>query len=151
MNIELANRLIQLRKDHHFSQEELAEKLGISRQAISKWERAESSPDTDNLILLSQLYQISIDELLLLTKNKQPADSLTPQQLKTEDASSPAETPVTSKSKILYILDGVYPILVSVIYLAIGFIFNKWHPGWLIFLTIPIYYGITDSLAKAKD
>ena len=53
MNIELANRLLQYRKNSGLSQEELAEKLGISRQSISKWERAEASPDTDNIIELS--------------------------------------------------------------------------------------------------
>ena len=53
MNIEIANRLVNLRKSNNLSQEALAEKLGISRQAVSKWERAEASPDTDNLILLA--------------------------------------------------------------------------------------------------
>lgn len=64
MNIEIANRLVNLRKSNNLSQEALAEKLGISRQAVSKWERAEASPDTDNLILLARLYNISLDELL---------------------------------------------------------------------------------------
>ena len=64
MNIEIANRLAKLRKEKGYSQEELAEKLGLSRQAVSKWERAESSPDTDNLICLAKLYNISLDELL---------------------------------------------------------------------------------------
>ena len=57
MNIEIANRLVNLRKSHNLSQEALAEKLGISRQAVSKWERAEASPDTDNLIMLARLYE----------------------------------------------------------------------------------------------
>ncbi|MBO5208559.1 MAG: helix-turn-helix domain-containing protein [Lachnospiraceae bacterium] len=64
MNIEIANRLVGLRKANNLSQEALAEKLGISRQAVSKWERAEASPDTDNLILLARLYGVSLDELL---------------------------------------------------------------------------------------
>lgn len=64
MNIEIANRLVQLRKSNNLSQEALAEKLGISRQAVSKWERAEASPDTDNIILLARLYGVSLDELL---------------------------------------------------------------------------------------
>ena len=64
MNIETANRLYELRKKNGLSQEELADKLGISRQAVSKWERAEASPDTDNLILLAKLYNVSLDELL---------------------------------------------------------------------------------------
>lgn len=65
MNIEIANKLLQLRKEKGLSQEQLAQKLGISRQAVSKWERAEASPDTDNLIELAKLYDISLDELLL--------------------------------------------------------------------------------------
>ncbi len=64
MNLEVANKLLNLRKKNNLSQEELAEKLGISRQAISKWERGDASPDTDNLIQLSNLYRVSLDELL---------------------------------------------------------------------------------------
>ena len=64
MTIEIADRLIKLRKNHGYSQEELADKLGLSRQAVSKWERAEASPDTDNLICLAKLYDVSLDELL---------------------------------------------------------------------------------------
>ena len=64
MNIELANRLYEYRKQSGLSQEELAEKLGISRQSVSKWERAESCPDTDNLIELAKIYNVSLDELV---------------------------------------------------------------------------------------
>jgi len=64
MDIETANRLLQYRKKHNLSQEELANKIGVSRQAVSKWERAEASPDTDNLILLAEIYGVSLDELL---------------------------------------------------------------------------------------
>ena len=64
MDYTTADRLIKLRKKSGYSQEELAERLNISRQAISKWERAESLPDTENLIALAALYGISLDELL---------------------------------------------------------------------------------------
>lgn len=64
MNIETANRLLQYRKKMNLSQEELAARIGVSRQAVSKWERAEASPDTDNLILLADIYGVSLDELL---------------------------------------------------------------------------------------
>jgi HTH-type transcriptional regulator/antitoxin HipB len=64
MNIETANRLLQFRKKHNLSQEELASKIGVSRQAVSKWERAEASPDSDNLVLLAEIYGVSLDELL---------------------------------------------------------------------------------------
>jgi len=64
MDYKMADRLIELRKKKGYSQDELAEKLNISRQAVSKWERAESFPDTENLIALSRLYNISLDRLV---------------------------------------------------------------------------------------
>ena len=71
MNLEIASRLVALRKENNLSQEALAEKLGISRQAVSKWERAEASPDTDNLIALAKLYHVSLDELLKIHEDSE--------------------------------------------------------------------------------
>ncbi len=64
MNVQTAQHLADLRRSKGYSQETLARELGLSRQAVSKWERAESSPDTDNLIALAKLYGVSLDELL---------------------------------------------------------------------------------------
>ena len=64
MNIETANRLYEYRKSNNLSQEELAERIGVSRQAVSKWENGTSEPSTANLIALSKLYGISLDELV---------------------------------------------------------------------------------------
>ena len=64
MNIEFSNRLVLLRKQNGYSQDSLASALNISRQAISKWERGEASPDTDNLIALAMLYKVSLDVLV---------------------------------------------------------------------------------------
>lgn len=69
MNVEIAERLAARRKMAGLSQEALAEKLGVSRQAVSKWERSESSPDTDNLIALAKLYGVSLDELLYVDES----------------------------------------------------------------------------------
>lgn len=64
MDLATAQRLVDRRKAAGLSQEALAAQLGVSRQAVSKWERSESSPDTDNLIALAALYGVSLDELL---------------------------------------------------------------------------------------
>ena len=64
MNLEIATRLVGLRKANKLSQEALAEKLGISRQAVSKWENGTSDPSTANLIALAKLYGVSAEELL---------------------------------------------------------------------------------------
>ena len=62
--MKFQEKISQIRKDKGLSQEELAEKLGVSRQAVAKWEAGLSYPDVDNLILLSSLFQISIDSML---------------------------------------------------------------------------------------
>ena len=64
MNIETAKRLYEYRKAHGYSQEELAAKIGVSRQAISKWERGVSDPSTTNLLSLANLYGFKVDEIL---------------------------------------------------------------------------------------
>ena len=64
MNIETANRLLKYRKLHNFSQEELAEKIGVSRQAVSKWESGLSDPNTTNLISLGRLFGVTAESLL---------------------------------------------------------------------------------------
>lgn len=264
MNIEIANRMVQLRKKQGLSQEELAEKLGISRQAVSKWERAESSPDTDNLILLARLYQISLDDLLKTdgpVENRDPEGIVgekgekislelpkVPDQEETSatensqkgaqpflempseesvkeaaerlqkqaeqmrngranfngentEPSQPQQSaekpePDFSQESVAYSnpipeeprrhsisnqmigicvvallvcvmlwmllnikwvlvlgclllcpilartchLEGVYPILITILYLILGFLFDLWHPGWMLYLTIPIFY-----------
>ena len=82
MTIEIADRLVKLRKKYGYSQEELADKLGLSRQAVSKWERAEASPDTDNLICLAKLYGVSLDELLATDED---IDTIVKEQVKEEE------------------------------------------------------------------
>ena len=59
MDLAMAQRLVDRRKAAGLSQEALAAQLDVSRQAVSKWERSESSPDTDNLIALAALYGVS--------------------------------------------------------------------------------------------
>lgn len=58
------NRLQVLRKEKGMSQEKLAENIGVSRQAVAKWEAGQSYPDIDRLIGLSDLFRISIDRLI---------------------------------------------------------------------------------------
>ena len=99
MNIETATRLYEYRKAHGYSQEELAAKIGVSRQAISKWERSESSPDTDNLIALAQLYGVSLDTLLMgdeePAKQEPEADNTAAENSETAEEAAVTETEST--------------------------------------------------------
>lgn len=60
----LADKIIHLRKRNGWTQEELAEKLNVSRQAVSKWEGAQSIPDMDKILQMSRLFEVSVDYLL---------------------------------------------------------------------------------------
>lgn len=62
--MNIGERLYELRKEKHLSQEEVAEKLDVTRQTISKWETNQSTPDFDKIKPLCNLYGISADELL---------------------------------------------------------------------------------------
>jgi len=60
----LSENLTILRKRHHYSQETAAEKIGVSRQALAKWETGESIPDIDKCMRMAELYKVSLDDLV---------------------------------------------------------------------------------------
>lgn len=191
MNLKTAERLRYYRKKYNYSQEELAEKIGVSRQAVSKWERGEASPDTDNLIALAEIYQISLDELIKgsaapreepstpntdhvsfdggIHVNAKNGDQVhvawdgihvdTPDAhvhidkngISVEDGASghifaPEETTATHR----FLKHFPYPIVTVMAYILFGVldIFGGWAFGWLIFLTIPLYYTLIDAVFK---
>lgn len=139
MNLTIANRLVELRQALGLSQETLASSLGVSRQAVSKWERGESSPDTDNLIALANLYHISLDALLLGEGALFPSESEPPPAF---DDGGAAERRRRKRAFLRF----PYPVFLTLCYLWLGFMFKLWHPAWLIFLTIPIYYGMVSGM-----
>lgn len=226
MNIEIANRLLQYRKRMGLSQEELAEKIGVSRQAVSKWERAEASPDTDNLIELSKVYGVTLDEMLrggaeeAQTAEESAADKM--ENTASSDNNTEVETETDSydggfnindngdrvhigfdgihvhdkhgkkvdvsrsgifveengEQKVYTGADGhihkssdvlekeqeharvhgniwmklPYPIVAVIAYVLFG-VFNVmggWAYGWIVFLTIPLYYTLVEAVLKRK-
>ena len=77
-----SDKLIALRKKAGWSQEELAERLNVSRQSVSKWESAQSMPDIDKILQLSSLFSVTTDCLLKDTQDDtQPAAAQTPSPL----------------------------------------------------------------------
>lgn len=144
MDLMTANRLQQLRKANGYSQDVLAEKLGISRQAVSKWERAESSPSVDNLLDLAKLYGITVDEMLNTDGDKVV--------IKTQN-----NTKKDIKGKLKSLISkandfGIYPelarklvkfpffLVITILYVVLCFVTKLWHPLWIMFLALPIYY-----------
>ena len=74
--MEFSNRIIQARKDKGLSQEALAELVGVSRQAVSKWETGESKPDVDKLMALCSTLELSMDELCLGIQSPHPQSEI---------------------------------------------------------------------------
>ena len=227
MNVEIAQRLAELRRERGFSQEGLAEQLGLSRQAVSKWERAESAPDMGNLIALADLYEVTLDELLRVSpevaddvrfESQERAESVETEAAAAAEAAlaaaaraeaaaaTAAEAPEAPKVVVEVSAPGhrppsagygpgvlphgspaspqspgacppgscppgsippassvpiappptpqpkdplqsfPYPRLCAVIFLLAGFCFGWWHPAWVIFLTIPFYYWVVNTL-----
>ena len=105
MTIEIADRLVKLRKKYGYSQEELADKLGLSRQAVSKWERAEASPDTDNLICLAKLYGVSLDELLATDED---IDTIVEEQVKDNEQKEEPKAEEKKDDRVVINDDGVF-------------------------------------------
>lgn len=72
----LAEKIVQERKKNGWSQEDLADKLGVSRQSVSKWESAQSVPDLQRILEMSRLFEVSTDYLLKDEVESRPAGQL---------------------------------------------------------------------------
>ncbi len=138
MSIKQGEYLKKLRTENKLSQEQLAEKLGVSRQSISKWEQGISTPDIDNFVKLSKLYSVSVDSML-------KGEEL-------NEARSVAYADKKTEKKKRGWLFVSYPVLMVILYAVIGVIFSAkgWALGWIVLLTIPLFYTGIIAAEKKK-
>lgn len=148
MNLEIASRLVKLRKQKGLSQEELADILGISRQAVSKWERAEASPDTDNLILLARIYGVSLDELLSTEDKDEEIKAEVVDRITKEEEKVIIEEKEEHHNTLINIIRSSYVLFLVVAYLLLGFLIPDagFGKGWIIFMTIPIIFSLITAI-----
>ena len=73
--MDFGDKLKQYRLNEGLSQEQLAEKIGVSRQAITKWETKRGLPDVENMIILAEIFKITLDELVLEEVKKQEKET----------------------------------------------------------------------------
>lgn len=198
----METRLYELRKKTGMSQDELAEKIGVSRQTISKWERGEALPDTENLIALAKLYNVSLDDIVNYQEDEaneedeQVKDEIVKTEIIDSNEMEANNNEKVNKHNWLTLLDSslffvaliaflllgfvwhfwtwcwlvfllwivlmsffesiktrdankfAYAIMATMIYLFIGLNFYLWHPTWVIFLTIPLYYIVVGFFKK---
>lgn len=87
--MSIAERILTLRKSKGMSQEQLAEAVGVSRQAVSKWESEQASPDPEKIITLSEVFGVTTDYLLKgiepEKENEKKPEEKTTEENKTED------------------------------------------------------------------
>jgi transcriptional regulator with XRE-family HTH domain len=158
MSNNIALRLQKLRKENNLSQEALAEKLGISRQTVSEWECGDITPDLKNLMALSQLYGISVDELIGNSFNKnaqnESADFTdaddetdTSKRKRKKQNSEPPLFPNIQSDLLKFPMFIVIPV----IYIILGLFFKLWHPAWLMFIGIPLYYQLCHAFGAKNQ
>lgn len=120
----LSEKIILLRKEHELSQEQLAEQLDVSRQAVSKWESGASIPDLDKIIKMGQLFGVSVDYLVkddvIQTNDSTPVDdsSTNMRVVSMEEANRYMETvqqiaPRIAVGVLLCIMSPIFMILMA--------------------------------------
>lgn len=130
----LGQKIFELRNKQKMSQGDLAEKLNVSRQSISKWETDASVPELDKLIMLSDLFNITIDELV---RDELPEKDTDGEKESTEKSNSEIVTinkQINTQKVIGFILLGAGIICLPMLYL-IG-------PGALIFSAAFIFFSL---------
>ena len=153
----LGEKIQGLRKQSGMSQEQLAERITISRQAISRWELNESVPDIDNIVQLSHIFGVSTDYLLKegtladmtgATAYSQPnsnyGNNAPPGYHESHGFSEAIAVTTTRKRRGLGPLARISLfciIAAPAIYLVMGFWFGWWHPGWLIFVVPSLVFA----------
>lgn len=83
--MNLGENIKKLRKEKNLSQEQLAEMLNVSRQAVSKWESGKAYPDIENLILLRDIFNVTLDDLIINENKTKSEDTIELDKLSTNN------------------------------------------------------------------
>ena len=113
----LSEKLYELRKKSGLSQEQLAEQLGVSRQAVSKWESDKAVPESDTLISISQYFNVTLD--YLMKENESVSEPVTEKE----------ETQTNSKSRREKRIIGLIVCLIGIVCLLIWGIVSIFLPS----------------------
>ena len=131
----LADKITALRKKAGWSQEELAEQLGVTRQSVSKWEGAQSVPDMDKVVQMSCLFGVTTDFLL--------KDELSEEEDYTRENKA--------KSPVVGAVSGIYWLLVTAVYLFYTFgPMGNGQPkySWFIWAVAGVLFGAVMLVVK---
>ncbi len=122
--MSLSERLMKLRKAANLSQEEVADRLEVSRQTVSKWETGQSSPDLDKVLPLCKLYNVTPDELLHNGGMEESGELF----IDTEQRKQYAEDRERDKKRLFGVLGGSLLYVVGVAFIMIAIPVMHWNP-----------------------
>lgn len=111
--MEIGNKINQLRKLSGMTQEQLAEKLNVSRQTISKWESDSTSPDLESIVKISRIFHVSLDDLL--KEGEVGVANKTDEQITLEDL---MKINLHNRKMTLLLISGLIFIMVSILNFA---------------------------------
>ena len=121
----VADKILKLRKEQGLSQEAFAEKMGVSRQSVSKWESGTAVPDTEKILAMSELFGVSTDYLL---KGEEAPVPETKEEEKVEEKEVVTKVKKKSKAKIIISVILVLAILIPAI--AIPAHYGSYKDAW---------------------
>ena len=150
----LADKITALRKKAGWSQEELAEQLGVTRQSVSKWEGPQSVPDMDKVVQMSRLFGVTTDFLLkdeLSEEEPAPEGGVnhSAMQALLEEEDYTREN--KAKSPVIGAVSGIYWLLVTAVYLFYTFgPMGNGQPkySWFIWAVAGVLFGAVMLVVK---
>lgn len=169
---EFSDFLYELRKEKNLTQSELAEKLGITNKAVSKWETGDAMPDTAQLLPLAEILGVSVDELLRGERNgeKEPAPSAPPEKedsIRFTDGENTVDLTADGhvfingkqaerrKKSVPELVSGCICaslMAVSILtYILLGCFLELWHPLWCIPASAALGCGIVGCTCDLFD
>lgn len=146
-------KLKKLRIEKQLSQEDLANQLGVSRQAISKWEQDIALPDTNNLILIAKIFKVSLDDLVnyndeLINNNN---NIINETDEKSQEEKGKKEYETFEKTPLFAILAAIIFISCFLVFILVGiYVTNGWNFSWIAILFIPILLSLVESIKRKK-
>lgn len=141
--MKLEEKIAILRKKNGWSQEELAFRLDVSRQAVSKWEMGASLPDLDNVLKMSELFSCSTDYLL---KDGEISEEKTVETNVEEKSQN--EKP---KKTLWKCVEDLFWLIIVLVYLVCSFWTGAWYITWIIFPIAGVVFALLETIVKIRQ
>lgn len=125
--MNFGEKLYELRKEKKLSQEEVADKLNVTRQTVSKWETNQSTPDFDKVLPLCELFGISADELLSGNKKEENNTEKKTKEVEIEEEKTPSKQEIRRKSAEV-VSTSIFIYIVAVVLLSVAIPVLKMNP-----------------------